>query len=460
MGKAQVFHHRGKLPGLLCLLIVSLPLQSWGIDPGIIIAVDFIICVLFTLQHFNFLNLMQLDKFDVFIVLFLGWVFLSQLYNIIFHCDYFGLAAGTIRTSALRPVIHTLRIVFFFVFYKVLKNYLSLRPANVHKTLLCLNFVFLLLSVYGIYQAFASHLDWPLANVKIIRNPQPVASRFIFSTDPQKKIKRVFATFMEPSNYGHFLIMATFLQLGIARVYRKKRYMFTAFLLLLNLLLTYSRGSISAFTMGFLFAGIFVKWKTLFKVACLGSVVLILLLWFLKSVYAIDVSPSEFIMSNLQTYRYGHDVSSIMIVSETKRAFVIGLNNPLFGAGLGNAVMVMGQNEQIVHIRGLLPSLFADTGIPGCLFFLVFVFYHIFRSLKKRKPNCRNEYSLLSKYCGLAILTGIIQMSVAYNGGMVLVYFWFFLALDAAFVKLSLPARICEQPANKSGYHCVMPGKA
>ena len=444
MDRASAFQRKRKKGVLLFLLTLCLPLHCIGLDIGILLSIDFVLCMLFIARYFKYLRILELDRFDTFIVLFIGWMLISQLYNVIFQFNNVYAVNTSLRLSFLRPILQCSRLMLFFFFYKILKNFLWYNDDAAKKVLMYLSMVFLLISLYGVYQIFALRFDWPLANIKMIRSPGVVGLRSIYENFP--RMKRIFATFMEPSNYGHFLIMAIFIQLGIAGVLKKKLYIVTTFLLLLNLFFTFARGSLLACALGFLFFGILVENKTFFRNGFLLIVAFIFLFLLVQDVYNFRMHLNEFTSSILKSYTYGYDRASIRILSRTREALALGMKNPLFGMGFGNAVTVLRRQGEIAHIRGLLPSLFADTGLMGVFLFSMFLFRHVHESLKNGKRMLENRNNILVRYCGGALLCSFIQMSFLYKGGIHLTYFWFFLALAAAYNKRTVRDSAAQAP--------------
>lgn len=413
----------------LLALMLSFAFPTVGMDLGFFVPLDFVVAILFVMVHFQkATTLTRVDVADGLSAMFLLWIMICDLYNIVLSHTVFG---ESLRLSAVRTIVHLIKVIIPFLLYRSLK--MLLKDETTRR--MCLKYFYFVLwgiIIYSFYQFLALTYEWPLSDLRLIKG-KAVSLRY--------GMERVFGIFQEPSHLGHFLIMA--IPIVIMLCYRKgviriKHIAFGAgwhkMLLIgmsLILVLTLSRGPIIALALGLAVSFPFLgrkAWKRFFRLAA-TICILAGLFVIVSQVYL----PFENFMYNellnrivtfVTSYKIGGDRASIGIAADSIRAFKVGIENIVFGVGWGNFAIIEGE---INPVRGLFPRALADVGILGLLLMLSFLFVHIYPlfSLKTR------QYTLTNKLLSMSILVGLIQMSFFFNHAFSLAYFWFFLALSA-----------------------------
>ncbi len=424
----------------LFFLVASLPLQVIGFDIGLTLSADYLIACVFIIAFIRHARFFSPDRYDILFAAFLGWIILSQAFNFLFMRGGLPLRhpvwGEDLRLSYLRPLYQIGRICFLFVFYKITRNYISSSPESIRKISRSFTIVLSLLCIYGLYQFIAFRSGWPFANIKMIRAPDVLAIRKVIDEGP--KIARAFATFKEPGNYGHFLIMVIPFMWGCMKLFKKAGHRYTLMLVLLalslNLFLTFSRSAIGALGLGII---LFIPFSRRNNIAGLiGIVSLGFLLGALLTAAIYGVGLSDLFLSFAKGFGYGHDATSVAVVEKATQAVnaVIGpiakRSSAIFGVGLGNFAII-NTPGMIMPVRGLFPRFLADTGIIGFALLILFLLYHAASGIFNR-ADANGAQTLFKKYLLLSFLCGLIHMSFFYNGGFNLIYFWFFLALLAA----------------------------
>jgi hypothetical protein len=127
---------------------------------------------------------------------------------------------------------------------------------------------------------------------------------------------------------------------------------------------------------------------------------------------------------NIFDKNINYDRSQAGIIYNTLDAAKVGFNNILFGVGIGNYAAI----NEMDPVRGLLPRMFADTGLIGMCLVIAFIVSHFLYSFKIRKISYLNRIKILTSF---SIYLGFIQMVFFFNGGIYLMYFWILLAYSA-----------------------------
>ncbi len=311
-------------------------------------------------------------------------------------------------------------LLFFFVIVDTL---------NTEKRIKAVIYIFfvssLFLGIDGIYQHFTRK--------DFLRNR------------PDLGIPRIHASFNTPNDFACYLnIVLPFITVLIFNKYQSNRIRFILIdlllLLLVNLILTVSRGAWLAFLAYMIFLNF---WLPQLRLYFILFIILILLT---KQFY------SEFIRTRLEYLLANFDASNLHDGGSIERKIIWGsgwkmfLSRPVIGVGIGtfmfNFRRFLSQDYLFgpFYAHNCYLQIAAETGIIGLVFFLIiigsFFYFGVSYLFKGRGQKNFPWYALLA--CTAAVLGFSVHMGVdtilySLDLGML---FWMLLALGVASSKL------------------------
>jgi hypothetical protein len=428
----------------MTMLALALPLQAIGIDFGITLSLDIGVAVLFVLLNLKYLHLTPRSNEDIFFAAFLVWALVSLFLSTLIYPELQGVEGSeALRYSFLRGPLHWIRLMFYFLLFITLRNYLASEESRLAHFLKIVVAVSAALAIYGVYQFFALTWDLPGGNFRNVRDPEVIPSRFLGSeTD---RINRIFAFSEEPTNYGSLILMFIPLVLGAYYYQRWRRrqhrtnvvktrsipswaHAVVVGLLLLNLVLSLSRAAGILLAVGIVLAFLL----RLISLRTLVSIGLLLVTLVLLVQQALGVSvPFHNYISQLAIWQYS-DISTESYQSALWNAAHAILANPI-GIGLGSEAAYAFLNWQdgqgaIPGNIGFWPYIGMGTGLIGLAVMGALVAR---LTLKLAFPGgVAYQWRKVSRSValGLVMLSGHL---LVVNDG-IFPYFWIMLAVGSA----------------------------
>lgn len=283
-------------------------------------------------------------------------------------------------------------IIHLMVYFVIIK---WINKDNIEDVFKLLNFMAILICIYGIYQYFTGDLT-----INTSWTDQGAFGILI----------RIYATMRNPNMFAAYL---TF-NICYAGAYflKKKADVYAAINITLSsvcLILTYSRGGFIAFVAAILVLTIVCK-----KKKAVVYLVFMILLYYgynsLRSTSRTDFSTIAF------------DGSSLYRIEIWKASWGLFKENIIFGGGLGSVSKLLSFSSDklkgfIVHAHNIPLHLLAETGIVGFTAFLALVLSGINRFLLFWKENKNSEYS----YIAIGFIASLTAMLV--HGMVDCVYF-------------------------------------
>lgn len=283
-------------------------------------------------------------------------------------------------------------IIHLMVYFVIIK---WINKDNIEDVFKLLNFMAILICIYGIYQYFTGDLT-----INTSWTDQGAFGILI----------RIYATMRNPNMFAAYL---TF-NICYAGAYflKKKADVYAAINITLSsvcLILTYSRGGFIAFVAAILVLTIVCK-----KKKAVVYLVFMILLYYgynsLRSTSRTDFSTIAF------------DGSSLYRIEIWKASWRLFKENIIFGGGLGSVSKLLSFSSDklkgfIVHAHNIPLHLLAETGIVGFTAFLALVLSGINRFLLFWKENKNSEYS----YIAIGFIASLTAMLV--HGMVDCVYF-------------------------------------
>ena len=428
----------------LSILVLLLPLQGIGVDIGIILSLDLLAAALFVLVNLRYLSLSRLGKDDGFFVLFLVWALLSLLVSMIIFPELQGVqGAEALRYSLLRAPIHWARLVFYFLLFVTFRNFLISHEVHLSRFFKLVLVISAVLAAYGVYQYLALTWDLPGANFRTVRDPFVIGSKPLGIEG--ERFKRLFGFSEEPENYGSLLV--TLIALVLASFYYQvarrrdgtlearrtfvptRVYIGLVGILLLNLLLTFSRSSILVFTVGIGLAVLvrLFRWRPVIGIGILAVILLVLIQQILGTSIPIFSFASEFaiwqrsdISLDARVFALGNSAAAILV-------------NPIIGIGLGGEAAYSylywyGGEGAVSGLFGFWPYIGMGTGVIGLALLAVFIIRQGVRLVFPRRVD------LWWRQVSRTIAFGLLMVAAQFltlNGGLY-PYFWIMLAAGAA----------------------------
>jgi hypothetical protein len=387
-------------PVLTALLIIAVPIQNFGIgNLGVTVTIPLVVAALYVVRGALTGRLRSagtiIDRPAVAILLV---ALMSVPIAVFFSTN----VPSDVRYGPLRPVLQFgITAVFTGVMFVVARS-IPTREAFA-RTLRLITGVGVVLSVYAVYQQAAFRwglpgLRWPLA----LRDP---------TGDPFQAggqlLHRSAATFIEPLNFGHFLIGTLAVTLapvvtGATDVKTRRRLLSAAVVQMVAIVLTFSTGTIlglTATTAVFVFArrsrsrtvkgGAAIAVAFVLTLGVFGSGV-----WTGLTTRAFNAARYEQLGGNAATPYLGFRRSDYL-----RAAFRIVERRPLTGAGIGNFgtaaqdvyddTDLKGAINPAAGSYGVLSGFAGEFGLPGlfALAWFVIAFVKLTRGLGPIRPE-------------------------------------------------------------------------
>jgi len=375
------------------------------------------------------IRLSQILTLFLFISLAFNWLASGKKIGLnwsIFSWFVLFLAAGIFSLlfaeNFTRGISVWLFIVFSFAFGYFVSAIVN-SEEKLKKAVKVILFAAAVFALFGLYQFIGSYLGWPTG----LRSAYQIG---VFA------FPRIQSTFLEPLYFANFLIVpVSVLFLGyVAEGRLNKTRVIILFLLILALLLTFSRGGYlgvgAAFIVGVVLLFVFrltPKKRIFGKIfgACLGVLGIVVLL-------------GSFSNINLETFvERAQDVTVTSAdtgrLDNFQRAFTFFQASPIHGVGVGNYGVVAGGYSKewgwgIVNNEYL--EVLAETGLVGFIPFAIFllaIFIRGFRVIRIAKDN----QARLLQVCLLAGLAGILVQYLTFST-LYIMHIWLFIGLTIA----------------------------
>lgn len=345
--------------------------------------------------------------FNVFLVLFIICVFLSEVFSII--------PGDSLRFFAY----------YLTGFMMVLLLVLTLRTKKEISELLPVVLIGLAIAgLYGIYQYI----------IKV-----PVNPAWMDTDLNQGNMTRVYSVFQNPNDFAEIILL--FVPFYFAMVFNSKKMLEKLFYLamavppLLSILLTQARGAWVAIALA-AFVYVFFQEKRLIPVGILLGLA------------AIPFLPQTIIM-RLRSFNFA-DSSFQTRINIWKTVLPILKDYWFTGLGLGNDTLLrVSRNYYIYLSKGSIPShshnlflqLWLETGFPGIVTFLGFILTTVKKSIRSIVQS-EDKFIKNILIAGLASLTGILadgMVEYIWFDRRVMLFFWAVIGiiLSTLYVQLS-----------------------
>ena len=349
------------------------------------------------------------------------------------------------RGSDLRSIIQLLLLIFYSLTYFFTVYFCSGSKRRLDialKTYICMA---LIISAYGIYQAFAAEFNLPLKSVTNALSTGGSGYESVWGKVPFQYYRST-ATFQEPLNFGHYLL--SILPFLMAFLVTRRGYIdlnnhkwlgkFTLTLMILIMTLAIfmsrSRGAwISLVAATFvLFTAVRVKGK----VRLFGYLSLSIL--FLGAFYIL----TGMLVGGYGSFADFSRFSPQALDSDPRLEYytlILKLysQHPILGVGIGNFPLhgaAMLNTRNVFSSHGVWWQTLIETGFIGfaVLCWLVFTYYKVLiRTLAKVKHT--SWYPYILGY--LACFTALMVQSLSF-GDRLNQYTWFFMGISMATVRL------------------------
>lgn len=371
----------------LILLLIAFPFPAMGVDLGISLSIHLLAGVALVILNLPLLS--RMGRSDVWFAAFLAWAFLSLAYNMIVlgRGSHIG---DSVRLSEARRFIHLGRLVVLLAYVRILQNMLQIGGGRLVATFMrSLTIGATVAVTVGFYQILTIYSPLPFLafdNLHASYSTLPGGTYFGAQTVP-----RLLSTFGEPKGYASFANFAWPLLLGYATVLSIRRpedkarpggrraqrwYATMAFMLILQLLLTFSRSGMLVFLGQLLLLGLLFSPCRAFRYGIAASIGFGLIL------LTFAINPLEgFREFSFTLARPADTVASQLHV--LRLLIPISLQQPIFGYGPGGLLFATTHLQRSLlegvyatyTIEGFLDAtvlplyVFASTGIVGLLFF-------------------------------------------------------------------------------------------
>ena len=284
-------------------------------------------------------------------------------------------------------------IIIHLMVYLVIVKWVD--NENIESVFKLLNFMAILISLYGLYQYFTGDL---------------VINRSWTDQGTFGSLIRIYSTLRNPNMFAAYLTFN--ICYAVAYFIKKKRDLYTAINIMLSsicLILTYSRGGFIAFVAAILVITIVCK-----EIKAGVYLVLMILLYYgynsLGSTSRTDLSTIAF------------DSSSLYRLEIWKASWGLFKENMIFGGGLGSVSKLLSFSSDklkgfIIHAHNIPLHLLAETGIVGFTTFFALVLTGINRFVLFWKDHKDSEYS----YIAVGFIAALTAMLV--HGMVDCVYF-------------------------------------
>jgi len=301
----------------------------------------------------------------------------------------------------------------------------------------------LVVSVYAIYQFIAANMGLPFVDITNALSTGGATYSVSYYTD---YMFRSHATFQEPSCLGHYLLSILPLLLALY-IYKRRKTIQKSFLkigllpilvMITALFLTKSRGAWFGFGAALLF--LFLVTKIRYKIKLVGIIVLTTIL--LSLLLFVCLPGAYQAISDEMKTRWNYSGSGSYYLDIQRVQFYPYIFNlwkqyPILGVGLGNYALHAAEHYERHLMMGANSTwlrVLAETGILGMLSLclLVFAFYKTMLSTMKKVKNTP-WYPYLLGFS--ASFTGMMAHYLV-SGDRFNLYFWFFLGLSVAAIKI------------------------
>ncbi len=458
------------------ILVVSSPLSAaMAIEKGFTILPGYmllllLIFIMFASREFWYSK----SALDFAIIAFLGVCALSIVQTILVpppRLEFTG--AMKYRGVWFRSIIQLLLAFFFSISYFFTVYFCSSNRKRVDILLKAHIVMAILISVYGIYQAFAANFDLPFKDFTIALRTSGEGYGAGWA-DVEFSRYRSHATFTEPLGFGNYLLSVLPLLLAFGSITKGyvdlsgRKWMPAGMLALLTILcfialfMTRSRGPIISLALSMLLVMVLMRKQHL--PVLIGYIVIsmsILAIYYSMTTRYLGVSGDV-----MQVLRFG-DISRVLKIEELLQAlsfeadsgasdsaledlisghrFVFNFylvpkllsQHPILGVGIGNfplhASLILRTRTMISPV-GLWANILAETGFLGFSIFcwMMFIYYKtMIRALAKVRGTYWEPYIIGI----LACVTGLMVHFLSWGARMD-IFTWFFIGISMSIVKL------------------------
>jgi putative inorganic carbon (hco3(-)) transporter len=244
---------------------------------------------------------------------------------------------------------------------------------------------------------------------------------------------RIATIFVNPNSYGGFLILAIFpiIMMGLECKQKREKiiYLSSSIVLLINLVLTFSRNSWAAFALGLFILVVLYNWKLIF-----GFIVVAITSTFVP---VISNRLKDFTDMQQNISRFHHWQTALFMIKD----------HPILGVGNGNYVSYYGSYiEKYPYLDYAYQSRFpthnsylkvaSELGILGILSFVLLVIVSV--STINKALNYMNDSTTRSFYTGFLVSSSVFLFMNFFDNlffvPKVTVWFWFLLAIADGFI--------------------------
>ena len=372
-----------------------------------------------------------------------------------------------------RSIIQLSLVFFFSLSYFFTVHFCSSNRKRVDILLKAHIAMAILISVYGIYQAFAVNFDLPLKDVTIALRTSGEGYGSVW-TNVEFGRYRSQSTFTEPLGFGNYLLSVLPLLLAfgsiakgyvdpVGRKWMSSRTLaFVIILVFVALFMTRSRGPLISLVVSMLLVIVLLRKQHLpVLIGYITVSVFILAIYYSMTARYLGVSRDV-----MQVLRFG-DISRVFRIEELSQAlsfesdsypadsaledlisghrFVFNFylvpkllrQHPILGVGIGNfplhASLIVRTNRLYSPV-GLWANILAETGFLGFSVFcwMIFIYYKtMIRALAKARGTYWEPYIVGI----LACITGLMVHFLSWGARMD-IFTWFFMGISMSIVKL------------------------
>ncbi len=461
---------------VLLVLVLSFPLgatmaieKGFTILPGYIVLL-LLIFIMFASREFWYSK----SALDFAIIAFLGVCALSIIQTIRIpppRLQFVG--AMKYRGVWFRSIIQLLLLFFFSISYFFTVYFCSSSRRRVDILLKAHILMAILISVYGIYQAFASNFDLPLKDVTIALRTSGEGYGTGWAGVEFSRY-RSHATFTEPLGFGNYLLSVLPLLLAFGSITKGyvdlsgRKWMPAGMLALLTILffialfMTRSRGPIISLALSMLLMVVLLRKQHL--PVLIGYIIIsmsILAIYYSMTTRYLGVSGDV-----MQVLRFG-DIARVLKIEELSQALSFGADSgasdsaledlisghrfvfnfylvpkllsqhPILGVGIGNfplhASLILRRRTMISPV-GLWANILVETGFLGFSVFcwMMFIYY---RTMIRALAKARGTYWAPYIVGLLACVTGLMVHYLSW-GARIGIFNWFFIGISMSIVKI------------------------
>jgi len=447
------------------IFIISLPLTAtFVIDIGFTIKPSFILLLLLIFVMLASREIWySRSPLDNAVLIFLGVCALSITQTIIYPPPYIEfVGAMRYRGTWFRSIIQLALLCFFTLSYFFTVHICGNDRKRLNTTLKVYIVVAIIVSSYGIYQAFATHFDLPLKNVTNAMKTGGMGHGGVFADVPFRDY-RSQSTFGEPLGFGEYIlsVLPFLMAFGSVTGYyidlerrswgTKISLSLIICLLFIAMFMSRSRGPLAGFTASIFVMIILLRHRHLPRfISCFIIPLIILSVFYSLGTKFLGLSGDILEVLRFRTFFIGAEetegIGDLLIAKGGPKTYayfhltpMMFVKHPVLGVGIGNSPLhlaaILGVRTVIPILYGLWCNILVETGVLGFAAFLwlVFTYYRVMiRTLRRVRGTHWAPYII--GY--MASFTGLV-VTLQFHGDIKIgMYIWFFLGLSMATVRI------------------------